>query len=148
MHKRRRLTRTFFQHHTTAHHRFFTYETMAVRSFSEVTFVLSSIPVIIVTLIMTLLIAGGLVLALGLNAGMFVGGILGLWTTGKQVLHLAFHLPESWMRLPVLRGRVFQTMKELHAIHHDPRLMRKWNFNLGPPLIDALFGTLTWKHVR
>lgn len=148
MHKRRRLTRALFKHHTIAHHRFFTYETMGIRNLSEVTYVLSSIPVMVVTLVLTFAIAGGLVLALGTSGGMFVGGMLGVWTTFKQVIHMAFHLPDRWMRLPVLRGRVFQAMKEHHAIHHDPRMMRKWNFNIGVPLYDALFGTLTWERSR
>jgi sterol desaturase/sphingolipid hydroxylase (fatty acid hydroxylase superfamily) len=52
------------------------------------------------------------------------------------------------MRYPVLRSRVFQAMKEHHTIHHDPRMMRKWNFNIGTPLFDALFGTLTWERRR
>jgi len=148
MHRRRRLTRAFFRNHTIAHHRYFTYETMGIRSFSEVTFVLSSIPVILVTLGLILTIAGLLVAILGLNGGMFVAGVIGLWTTAKQVLHLAFHLPDRWMKLPVLRGRAFQALKEHHAIHHDPRLMRKWNFNIAVPVFDALFGTLTWERSR
>lgn len=148
MHRRRRLTRAFFRHHTIAHHRYFTYETMGIRRFSEVTFVLSSIPVIAVTLVLMLVFTGGLAWFLGPSGGMFVAGVLGLWTTGKQVIHLAFHLPDPWMKYPVLRSRVFQSMKEHHAIHHDPRLMRKWNFNIGVPLFDALFGTLTWERSR
>lgn len=145
MHKRRRLTKRLFRNHTIDHHRFFTHETMDIRHLREVVFVISSPPLIVSSILLLTSITLGLCVAFGAQTGMFAGGILGLFGTAKQVLHVAFHLPESWMRLPILRGRVFQAMLLHHTIHHDPRLMRKWNFNLGTPLFDALFGTLTWE---
>jgi sterol desaturase/sphingolipid hydroxylase (fatty acid hydroxylase superfamily) len=33
-------------------------------------------------------------------------------------------------------------MKRHHRLHHDPKVMRKWNFNIGIPLFDVLFRTL------
>jgi len=52
---------------------------------------------------------------------------------------LAAHLPEdSW-----LGGRpVARFVRHHHGIHHDPRRMRRANFNITVPLWDALLGTL------
>jgi hypothetical protein len=148
MHKRRRLTRAFFRNHTISHHRYFTYETMGMSRPEEVFFVLSSAPVIILSVLVLVLTTGALALLAGPQVGMFAGGVLGIFATWKQLLHVAFHFPDEWMRYPFLRSRVFQAMKEHHTIHHDPRMMRKWNFNIGTPLFDALFGTLTWERRR
>jgi hypothetical protein len=145
MHKRRRLTRAFFRSHTIMHHRFFTYQTMGVSRFSELYFVISSTPVVIISFLILLMTTGLLILLAGLQTGLFAGGVLGLFATAKQILHVAFHVPEKWMHYPVLRSRIFQAMQKHHAIHHDPRMMRRWNFNIGTPLFDALFGTLTWE---
>ena len=145
MHRRRRLTRAFFRHHTIAHHRYFTYETMGLQSFGEASFVVSSPPVLVASMAFLGGITALMCAMLGAHAGLFAGAVLGLFGVAKQILHLAFHLPDKWMRYPVLRSRIFQALKEHHAIHHDPRLMRRWNFSIGTPLFDALFGTLTWE---
>lgn len=54
-------------------------------------------------------------------------------------LHLGWHLPEDGIaaRLPVLR-----TLRRLHEVHHDPRLMHRCNLNVTVPLWDWLRGTL------
>lgn len=148
MHRRRRLTRAFFRNHTIGHHRFFTHMDMEVGGLREITFVVSSVPVILFSLSVVAVVTVGLVLCLGVSDGIFVGAVLGLYGTFKQLLHVAFHLPEPWMRYPVLRGRLFQAMRIHHTIHHDPRMMTQWNFNIGPPIFDALFGTLTWERTR
>lgn len=144
MHKRRRLTRRLFRSHTIDHHRFFTHEAMDMRHLREVFSVASSKFVIAISIVSLVLVVGLISLAFGTQVGMFAGGALGLFVTAKQVLHIAFHFPEEWMGLPVLRSRAFQAMRRHHTIHHNPRLMRKYNFNIGTPLFDALFGTLTW----
>ncbi len=54
-------------------------------------------------------------------------------------LHLAWHLPEDGLaaRLPVLRS-----LRRLHELHHDSRLMHRCNLNATVPLWDWLRGTL------
>jgi len=54
-------------------------------------------------------------------------------------LHLAWHLPEDGLaaRLPVLRS-----LRRLHELHHDPKLMHRFNLNVTVPLWDWLHGTL------
>lgn len=145
MHRRRRLTRSFFKHHTIAHHRYFTDTTMAITNLREVTFVIPSMPVLIASVGFVAVFVGALWHFLGLEVALFAGGILGLSGTASQLLHLSFHLPDHWMEKPVFRSRLFYWMREHHVIHHDLRMMTKWNFNIGLPLCDMLFGTLTWE---
>ena len=56
-----------------------------------------------------------------------------------EVLHLAYHLPDTqWLaRLSLVRK-----LRGLHTLHHDPRRMASSNFNITYPLGDVLFGTL------
>lgn len=146
MHKRRNWSRAFFHAHTIEHHRYFTHTTMGISSLKDVTFIISSIPVLIFSLALIGLVVWGFAATMGLEAGLLTGSFLGLTGALKQVLHLSFHFPDSWYKYPVLRSRLFYWMREHHVIHHDPHMMTKWNFNIGIPLFDALFGTLTWEH--
>lgn len=145
MHKRRRLTQSFFRHHTIEHHRYFTHETMEIGNLREVSFVIPSVPVLFASTTLVVLVMGVLTMVMGLQVGLFASGVLGVYGTLAQLLHLAFHLPDRWMKLPVLRSKVFQAMRRHHTIHHDLRLMTRWNFNIGFPICDALFGTLIWE---
>ena len=54
-------------------------------------------------------------------------------------LHLGWHLPEDGLaaRLPVLRS-----LRPLPELHHEPRLMARYNLNVTVPLWDWLMGSL------
>lgn len=56
-----------------------------------------------------------------------------------ELLHFCYHLDEHhWgARLPFMaRPRRF------HTVHHNRRLMSRYNFNITYPIGDALFGTI------
>jgi sterol desaturase/sphingolipid hydroxylase (fatty acid hydroxylase superfamily) len=56
-----------------------------------------------------------------------------------ELLHSASHLPsDHWLA----QNRVVQWVSRHHRIHHDPKLMRTYNFNFALPLFDWLFGTI------
>jgi hypothetical protein len=61
------------------------------------------------------------------------------YVVSYEWLHLAHHLPAEH---PVARMGVFKALKRHHAIHHDPRLMRRFNFNVNLPLWDYVRGTV------
>jgi hypothetical protein len=145
MHRRRRLTSEFFRQHTLIHHRVFTYEAMGVDSFDEISLVIPNIPLLVSSVLILAAVVGAFTGLVSLEAGLLSGASLNLAAAFKHSIHCSFHFPDSWMKLPVFRSRVFQAMKEHHAIHHDPRMMTRWNFNIGVPLYDKLFGTLTWE---
>ena len=67
---------------------------------------------------------------------------LTLYAASVETMHILFHCPGSWMRLPVMRSRGFQYLLEHHRAHHDPHLMTKWNFNIAFPLFDWAMGTM------
>lgn len=55
-----------------------------------------------------------------------------------EVVHFASHLPEDhW----VLKNPHFKSMWNHHRLHHDPKLMGEYNFNIVYKLSDKLFGT-------
>lgn len=56
-----------------------------------------------------------------------------------ELLHTAAHLPASH---PATRSRIIQAVTHHHRVHHDPRLMRRFNFNFAFPIFDVLFDTL------
>jgi Fatty acid hydroxylase len=59
-------------------------------------------------------------------------------------LHMSYHLPkESFLG----RNRVIRSLRELHRRHHDPRLMKRWNFNVTIPVFDWIHGTM-WSEER
>ena len=39
-------------------------------------------------------------------------------------------------------------LRRHHALHHDPKLMQKWNFNVSLPLWDLVRGTIAREQDR
>ena len=60
------------------------------------------------------------------------------YAVSYEWLHLSYHLPADH---PVARSRVIQMLRRHHAIHHDPRLMQRWNLNVTVPLWDTVMRT-------
>jgi sterol desaturase/sphingolipid hydroxylase (fatty acid hydroxylase superfamily) len=84
-------------------------------------------------------VAAALWLILGRNVSLLYTATAMAYALLYEWLHLAYHLPpESRIgRLPPIRF-----LRRHHEIHHDPRLMRHWNFNVTMPLWDWVRGTL------
>lgn len=57
------------------------------------------------------------------------------YVVSYEWLHLSYHLPpDSFVgRLPGMG-----VLRRHHSLHHDPRLMQKWNFNVSLPLWDLV----------
>jgi NAD(P)-dependent dehydrogenase (short-subunit alcohol dehydrogenase family)/pimeloyl-ACP methyl ester carboxylesterase len=122
------------------HHRFYTHDAMSgegSRDFKSILFpwqmtlfFIGAFAVPVAALLLQL--ASRNVAALFLIAAV---GML-LW---YEWLHWSCHQPLGhWThRIP---GVAF--MRDHHAVHHDPRSMRTWNFNVTFPLLDWLCGTL------
>ena len=60
------------------------------------------------------------------------------YVVSYELLHAAYHVPDGSFiaRLPFIAA-----LARHHAIHHDPRLMQKWNMNVSLPLWDIVRGT-------
>jgi hypothetical protein len=139
MHHRHRGLSVLHRRHTLQHHRFFTRDVMACEGTRDFKMVLFP-PV------MLLFFLGGLAAPIGAllfvvagaNVGwLFVATAVGYFLT-YEWLHFAYHQPEHSAigRLPGVA-----TLRRHHALHHDPRLMQRWNFNITFPIADRVMGT-------
>lgn len=136
-----------YDRHTPQHHMVFVTEDMAMRSRREWKLVLMPSWGILILFLSLLpgaaLIWFGIPFRLGSELDQHNLAAVFLFVTMFYVvtyewLHLAHHLPGGH---PIARLGVFQALKRHHAIHHDPRLMRRFNFNVNLPLWDWVRGT-------
>jgi len=134
-----RFPRAVYHRHVAEHHRFFTATHMAVDTAEDVRWVLFppwALPLLVVTILPYALVLRATVSA---DAGwLFVLTVIGYYGV-YEALHAAAHLPSSH---PLARLGAVRALARHHRIHHDPALMRHWNFNFAVPLGDRLFGTL------
>lgn len=137
--RRFRLLSGMFQRHAAQHHVFFTRDAMTADGADDWQIILAH-PVFLVFFLGLI----GLPTALALGAVatknvvfLYLFTALG-YGVSYEALHLAYHCPpDSWVgRLPGLA-----TLRKHHQVHHDPRLMTKFNFNITFPLMDWLTGT-------
>lgn len=131
--------RAVYDRHVREHHAFFTWEQMAVDAWAEIRWVLFppwALPLLVVTIIP--LAAGLGVLGGARSAWLFVMMVIAYYGL-YEVLHALAHLPND---APLARARWVRAVTHHHRVHHDPRLMRHWNFNFAIPLFDRVFGTI------
>ena len=135
----RRFPRALYHRHVVEHHRFFAAAAMAVDAADDVRWVLFppwALPLLVASILPFFLL-------LRLTAPAELGWLLLLAVIGYygvyEVLHTLAHLPASH----ALAGlRPVRALTRHHRIHHDPALMRRWNFNFALPLGDWLCGTV------
>jgi hypothetical protein len=65
-----------------------------------------------------------------------IGSIL--YFLGYEIVHYASHLPLNHWALKI---KHLSRMREYHRMHHDPKLMHKYNFNIVFPFFDFIFKT-------
>jgi hypothetical protein len=139
LHRRFRPMAVLYDQHTPMHHRMYRYGSMQIQSWRELRFVL--IPAmgvfgIVITAAPAAALAGHF---LGANVGWLFLMTAALYVVGYELSHLAYHLPE---RSFVGRLALVRVLREHHALHHDPRLMQRYNMNVTIPLADLLLGTM------
>ncbi len=135
LHKRVRPLELLYDRHTPLHHRVYVTDDMAMRDRREFRLVLIPAYGIFLVCLMTLPLFG-LLLYLGQRnlAGLFLATSMG-YVVSYEWLHLAYHCPANSF---IGRLRIVRFLRRTHAIHHDPRLMQRWNFNVTLPLWDVL----------
>jgi hypothetical protein len=129
-----------YKRHAGQHHRFFNHQAMAIDNLRDLRAVL--FPPVLVLFFFGLF---GLP-AWWLLYWLFSANVAWLFISGGlayflnyELLHLAYHLPEShWLA----RRWLVRKLRWLHRLHHDPRRMALCNFNITYPLGDWLFGSL------
>lgn len=139
LHRRVPPFQILYDRHERLHHIVFTHDDMGLRSPRELKHVL--LPGFVIVIILALL------LPLGLLVGQFVPRNCALLFVATSLffflmyewLHMAYHLP---VQTRIGRNPLIARLRALHQRHHDPRLMKRWNFNVTVPLFDWLHGTL------
>jgi hypothetical protein len=136
--------RILYVRHEITHHTIFTHEDMALRSGRELYNILMPGYAIVLVFLVALLPAAVLAELFGLNvAALFVTTAMVFFLL-YEWMHCAYHLPpESWIG----RLRPIAALRAHHAWHHDPRLMKRWNFNVTVPVFDWIHGT-AWSPER
>lgn len=139
LHKRRFPFGELFDRHTPNHHVVFVEDDMAMRETKEMRLVL--IPA--VGVLGAVMASAPLALAVGklfgANAGWLMLATSGAYMATYELSHLAYHLPEDH---PIGGHPLVRFMRRHHAVHHDPRVMQRKNFNVTLPLWDWLMGTM------
>lgn len=135
LHRRQWFAKPLYDQHTPMHHMVFYTDDMAVRNRQEWRMVL--IPAF------GIVAAGiGLLPAIALvwiysshNLACIVAIVAMGYIVSYELLHLSYHLdPKS----PIGSLRIIGFLRRHHALHHDPRLMQRWNFNVSLPLWDLV----------
>lgn len=139
LHKRSKLAPVLYDRHTPEHHMVYVTHDMAMKSRQEFRLVL--IPAYGIMLIfLGMLVPAAALWWAGLRnvALLFIATDMG-YVLSYEWLHLSYHLPPNSF---VGRLSPIKRLRRHHAIHHDPRLMQKWNFNVTVPLWDWVKGTI------
>jgi len=130
--------------HELHHHVIYTYDDMTMRARREWRLVLMPAYAIVLVFGMLIPLGVGLWRLLGPNVALLHVATSMVFFLTYEWMHLAYHLPKEH---PISRIGLIQRLRELHRRHHDPRLMKRWNFNVTFPLFDWLHGT-AWSPER
>jgi len=145
LHHRMPLLGLLYERHELAHHVIYTDRDMTMRSRREFWLVLMPpYAIVLVFLFLVLPLAIGLTYVLGTNVAMLVTATSMAFFLSYEWLHLAYHLPVDH---PVAKVGVIARLREHHLRHHEPRLMKRWNFNVTVPLFDWIHRS-TWTPER
>jgi hypothetical protein len=133
-----------YERHELLHHVVFTFDDMAMRGRREWWLVLMPAYAVVLVALLNGPLALGVGALFGANAGCLYPIASMLFFLSYEWLHLAYHLPrESRIGRNALVGR----LREHHRRHHDPRLMKRWNFNVTVPVFDWVHGRV-WSPER
>jgi len=135
LHHRFKLAPVLYDQHTPMHHMIFYTHDMAVRCRREWKVVLiPSFGIVMAAVGLFPVIA-----ALWIYSSHNLAAVFTIVTMGYIVsyewLHLSYHLDP---RGPIGSLRLIGFLRRHHALHHDPRLMQRWNFNVSLPLWDLV----------
>lgn len=128
-----------YEIHSLNHHRFYVYDSMSFESFRDFMMVLFPPWAPVLAVVFTASVGAYLVAPMaGANAGHLFAAGGASCLLFYEVLHALAHCEdEGWAgNLPLIQG-----IRRHHRLHHDPRLMSRYNFNITFPVFDWVFGT-------
>jgi hypothetical protein len=131
-----------YEPHTKRHHRIYRHYDMAMRGWGEISFVSFGLSLFIGIIASTLFFATIVWLLAGWNMAMIFLATALAYILIYDLLHLSYHLPADH---PIAKLGPIHWLGNWHRRHHDPKLMRNYNFNVTLPLADWLFRTVAPK---
>jgi hypothetical protein len=144
LHQRRPGLNVIYERHELKHHVIYTDEDMAMRSPRELWLILMPAYAIVLVFVLVAPLAGLVAWLTSVNSAMFVL-IASMWFfLSYEWLHMSYHLPETSF---IGRSALIGKLRELHRRHHEPRLMKRWNFNVTIPVFDVIHRTI-WTRER
>lgn len=144
LHRRMPLVGILYERHELAHHVIYTHEDMAMRSARELRLILMPAHAVVLVFFIDAPFALGVARVFSTNAGAIFLATSMLFFLAYEWLHCAYHLPEE---SAIGRNAIIAKLRAHHLRHHDPRLMKQWNFNVTVPVFDWIHGT-TWTPER
>jgi hypothetical protein len=138
LHRRSKIAPVLYDRHTPQHHMIYVTEDMAVRDRREWRLVLIPAYGIMMLFVGVSIPAAAVWLAGFRNIALLFVATEMAYVLSYEWLHLSYHMPED---SSVGRLWLVRTLRRHHAVHHDPRLMQRWNFNVTVPLWDWVKGT-------
>lgn len=143
LHKRIWPLHGLYDRHERAHHVVYPAEDMAIRTWSEMALVLMPWYAIVLIVVTVAPMAWGVSKLLTPNCAILFLSTSVTTFLFYEWLHLSYHLPKGHLvwKLPVIPA-----LSRLHTRHHDPKRMKRWNFNVTVPLFDWIHGTLDTGH--
>jgi hypothetical protein len=144
LHERLPLFGTLYVRHELHHHVIYTHDDMTMRSSREWRLVLMPAYAIVLVFVMMIPIVAALWRLLSPNVALIHLATSMVFFLAYEWMHLAYHLPPEH---PIGRLGLVRRLRELHRRHHDPRRMKRWNFNVTVPVFDWIHGTL-WSEER
>jgi hypothetical protein len=144
LHRRMPLVGTLYERHELQHHVVYVYDDLQMRSAREAWLIMMPPYAVVLVFLLDLPLALAAGALLGANVGCLFLATSMLFFLSYEWLHLAYHLPEE---SAIGRARIIARLREHHRRHHDPRLMKRWNFNVTLPLFDWVHRTV-WSPER
>jgi hypothetical protein len=145
LHRRIPGLSVLYERHEKSHHVIYTDHELAMRSPREMWLILMPpYAILLVFLVLVAPLALTVERLVGTNVAMLMTATSMMFFLSYEWMHLAYHLPATH---PVGRLGVVAKLREHHRRHHEPRLMKRWNFNVTLPLFDWIHRT-TWSPER
>ncbi|MSP25083.1 MAG: hypothetical protein EXR75_07950 [Myxococcales bacterium] len=139
LHGRIPFLEEIYVRHELHHHVAYTHQDMAMRHARELWMILVPAYAVLILLVVVAPFAVLAGVVFSVNCGLFVTMTALTYFIAYEWLHLSYHLP---LEHPISRHPIVARLRRLHATHHDPALMKRFNFNVTIGLFDWLLGTL------
>ena len=139
LHHRFPLAPVLYDRHTPMHHMIYVTDDMAIRDWREFHLVLIPSYGLFLIFVSLLPLTAAIWWLLSKNVALLYTATAMGYAVSYEWMHLSYHLPKDH---PIGRLRIVGILRNHHAVHHDPRLMQRWNFNVTLPFWDWVQGTI------